>query len=125
MGDCILFADLASKYIKIHKNDYDLKYISIYCDDWGGEEQEFHYYLRFKFNNKWYFMDRCECVLGRNGYKGKKVRKQITYEKVSMGLYLSRCGFKNQLDAQEDIFKVVDKHLRFVLISSGIYSSSV
>lgn len=99
MGDCILFADLASKYIKIHKNDYHLNYISIYCDDWGCKSNEFHYYLRFKCNNKWYFMDRYECVIGRNGYAGKRV-KEITYEKLSLGIYMSSCCFKNQIEAQ-------------------------
>ena len=118
----MLFADLADKYIKILKEGFngysDLKYVSIYRDDWGNDSDEFHYYLRFKYNNEWYFMDRYECKIGRNGYKGKRL-KEITYDRqFDLVFYIIDCGFKNQIEAEEDVFKLVDKHLARLLLTT-------
>lgn len=113
MGDCLLFADLASKYIKLLKNNYrgyEVKYLGIYYDKWGENETDFHYFLRFKLDGEWYYMDRYKFRLCDSKLKGKKI-KEITYDNnVDLAFYLTECGFKNQQEARENIISIVDNH---------------
>ena len=47
--------------------------------------------------------------------RSKKVGKRsnrLQLSEIDLAMYINSCGFKNQLEAQHDIFKVVQCHLK-------------
>tara|TARA_R100000773_G_C4216908_1_gene115453 strand:+ start:1034 stop:1429 length:396 start_codon:yes stop_codon:yes gene_type:complete len=117
-GDCILFSNLSYLLLKEYNKKYsfnggNFKYLSIKIDRWGKGVNDFHQFITFKYDNKWYYLDRFECALLNNKYrkKYKKIDLASWINDIDLVKYIHECGYKNQIEAENNIFKIVDNHL--------------
>ena len=114
-GDCVLFSNLSYLLLKEYQRKFDLhfKYLSIKIDKWGNGANDFHQFITFKYNDKWYYLDRFECGLLNDKYrkKYKKIDLESFTNNIELVMYIHKCGYKNQIEAENDIFKIVNNHL--------------
>tara|TARA_R110000803_G_scaffold11017_1_gene33396 strand:+ start:3328 stop:3699 length:372 start_codon:yes stop_codon:yes gene_type:complete len=112
MGDCIIFSNLSYLLLTEYNNLYgnEFKYLSIKEDNWSKEDNNFHKFITFKYNNVWYYLDRFECSIYNNKKKDKKIGL-TEWKPLELVMYRSKCGYKTEIEAQTNIFTVVNKHL--------------
>ena len=119
VGDCLLFSNISFLYIKYLKKTYrgynEIKYMKIIYDKWGNDDNDFHYYLRFKFNHKWYRLDRYKCHI-LTKICGKKTDLE-KFHKYELLFHLRMLGYKTLEELQIDVYKIVDDHLKNLLLT--------
>jgi hypothetical protein len=102
--DCLLTSVLNYKYLHVLRDkfsDSDYKYISIYKDIWGEGDQDFHMFVKFKYNGTWWYLDNVICAkwdCAKNMYKkAKKIKVEDVdnWDKIDMIMYCIGCGYKN------------------------------
>jgi len=123
MGDCIIYSNFSYLLLKEYNKKYgnEFKYLSIKKDVWGEEENDFHQFITFKYRDIWYFLDRFECSIYIKKKKDKKI-KLTEWNTIDLTFQIKKCGFKSEMDAQINIFKIVNKHL--LLLTKKKYSYS-
>jgi len=112
--DCIYFSNFSYLLLKEYKKTYvgnDFKYLSIKKDTWGNEGEDFHQVITFKYKNVWYYLDRYDCDIQENINYGKKIGLADWENQFSLVRYVNMCGFKNEVEHQNNIRDVVNEHL--------------
>ncbi len=125
--DCILFSNLSYLLIQKFNRTYGsygskknlFKYLSIKKNKYGDGKNDFHQFITFKHDDIWYYLDRFECKKWDRKI-GKKHYLEEFNGNINLSFYIRSCGFKNQLEAEEDIFTITRKHL-FNITNSNFF----